>query len=65
MQMKKGLIMIGECMLLIIALLVIKIILGKCIPETEGSNVLNFILYCLSGMGSVLIYRLNTEKSKE
>lgn len=62
--MKKILIIVGECIFMIIVLLVIRIILGNCIPWINDSNVVSFVMYFISGMGSVLIYRLNTKKKQ-
>ena len=59
--MKKGLAVVGECILLIVALLTIKIVLGSIAPDLADSAAVSFVLYALSGMGSVLIYRLNTK----
>ena len=63
--MKKGLIIVGECILLIIVLLVIKIVLRSINPDLGDNDVINFVLYFLSGMGSVLIYRFNTKTKKD
>ena len=60
--MKKGLIIFGECILLITALLVIKIALNNRFPATNNSNGMSFVLYFISALGSVMIYRLNTRK---
>jgi hypothetical protein len=61
--MRKGLIILGECILLIAVLLIIKIFVRNSFPSITDNNVISFVLYFISGMGSVLIYRLNT-KSK-
>lgn len=60
--MKKGLTIVGECILLIVALLVLKIVLNHSFPETNDSNVMSFVLYCISAFGGVIIYHLNTRK---
>jgi hypothetical protein len=59
--MRKGFIILGECILLIVVLLMIKIFVGKNFPAMADNNVTSFVFYCISGMGSVLIYRLNTK----
>ncbi len=63
--MKKGLIIVGECILLIVVLLVIKIVLRSIVPDLADNDVVNFVLYFLSGMGSVLIYRFNTKNKTD
>ena len=60
--MKKGLVIVGECLLLIFVLALIKFILSKCFPEIDGNIVLSFVMYFFSGFGTVLIYRFNTRK---
>ena len=62
--MKKGLIIVGECILLVIVLLCVKIALRSMAPNLADNDVVNFVLYFLSGMGSVLIYRFNTRNKK-
>jgi hypothetical protein len=59
--MKKGFIILGECILLIVVLLIIKIFVGNSFPSIADNNVISFVLYFISGIGSVLIYRLNTK----
>jgi hypothetical protein len=59
--MKKGFVILGECMLLIVVLLIIKIAIGNSFPSIADNNEISFALYCIAGMGSVLIYRLNTK----
>lgn len=58
--MKKGFVIVGECALLIITILVIKIILENFIPKIVNNNIISFVFYFISAMGSVLIYRMNT-----
>ena len=60
--MKKGLIIVGECILMIVVLLVIQIVLGNCVPGINDNNVVNYVMCLISAMGGVLIYRLNTKK---
>ena len=62
--MKKGLCIAGECLLLIIVLVVIKGLLGHFIPGAAESWVLQYALYVLSGLGCILIYRWNTRKTE-
>lgn len=62
--MKKELIIVGECILMIIVLLVIKIILGNLVPGIKDSNVVSSVMYFISGMGGCLIYRMNTKKKR-
>jgi hypothetical protein len=59
--MSKGFIILGECILLIVVLLIIKIFVGNSFPSIADNNITSFVLYFISGMGSVLIYRLNTK----
>jgi hypothetical protein len=59
--MKKGFVILGECILLIVGLLIIKIAIQNSFPSIADSNGISFVLYCVAGMGSVLIYRLNTK----
>jgi hypothetical protein len=59
--MRKGFIILGECILLIVVLLIIKIFVGNSFPSIADNNITSFVLYFISGMGSVLIYRLNTK----
>jgi hypothetical protein len=59
--MRKGLIILGECILLIVVLLIIKIFVGNRFHSLADNNVIGFVLYFISGMGSVLIYRVNTK----
>lgn len=60
--MKKGLVVVGECILLITILVIVRIILGIIIPSTENSTVISFILYCISAFGGVFVYKLNAKK---
>ena len=62
--MKKLLTIVGECIFMIIVLLVIRIVLGKCISGINDSRVVSFVMYFIYGMGSILIYRLNTKKKQ-
>lgn len=62
--MKKELTIVGECILMIIVLLVIKIVLGNLIPGIKDSNVVSGVMYFISGMGGCLIYRMNTKKKQ-
>ena len=60
--MKKELIVVGECILWIIILVIVKIVLESFFSTLEDNQIINYVLYFLSGMGSVLIYRLNEKK---
>lgn len=53
--MKKELIIVGECILMIIVLLVIKIVLGNLVPGIKDSNVVSSEMYFISGMGGCLM----------
>lgn len=59
--MKRELVIVGECVLLIIIMLIIKIVLGNFIPKIVKNDIMSFVFYFISGMGSVLIYRKNTK----
>ncbi len=60
--MKKILAVIGEVILLIAVLIVIKILLNHFAPGLVGNDTVSFVFYFISGFGAVLIYRLNTGK---
>lgn len=60
--MKKGLIIVGECILMIVVLVVIEIVLRNCVPGINDNNVVSHVMCLISAMGGVLIYRLNTKK---
>ena len=61
--MKKGIIIVGECILLIAVLAFIKAIIGGLSDdEIADHSVINFVFYFIAGMGSILIYRMNTKK---
>lgn len=62
--MKKGLIIVGECILFITVLVVVRVILGNFFSEIMSRDAMSFILYFISGMGSILICRLNLKKNK-
>lgn len=62
--MKKGLIIVGECILFITMLVVVRVILGIFFSEIMSRDVMSFILYFISCMGSILICRLNLKKNK-
>jgi len=62
--MKKGLIIIGECILFITLLVIVRVILGIFFREIMSRDVMSFILYFISGMGSILICRLNLKKKE-
>lgn len=60
--MKKGLVIVGECIILIVLLLVVKMLLENHMAEIAESNIVSFVLYAIAGMGCTLIYRINTIK---
>ena len=62
LAMKRGFIIVGECILLIIVLLAATISLGNCISGISDNDAVNFVFFCLAGLGSVLMYRKNTRK---
>ena len=59
--MKKTLIVTGECILLIVILVIIKLIIKGSNPELANNDIVSFVFYCIAGIGSVLIYRLNAK----
>ena len=60
-SMKKTLIVTGECILLIVILVIIKLIIKGSNPELANNDIVSFVFYCIAGIGSVLIYRLNAK----
>ncbi len=60
--MKKELIVVGECILWIIILVIVKIVLESFFSTLEDNQIIKYVLYLLSGMGFVLIYRLNKKR---
>lgn len=62
--MKKGLIIVGECILFITVLVIVRVILGIFFKEIMSRDVMSFILYFISSMGSIMIYRLNMKKKE-
>lgn len=62
--MKKGLLIVGECLLLIFIMVVIKNVLSNHIPGIENSDVLSFVLYVIYGIGCVFVYRFHTGKKQ-
>lgn len=60
--MKKELMIAGECMVLIVLLLVVKILLGIYMTGVAESNIVSCVFYAIAGMGGALIYRINMKK---
>lgn len=55
--MKKILLTLGECLLLVVVLVIIKTAITQFIPEFENSKVLSYVLYIIFAVGSILIIR--------
>ena len=63
--MRKGLIIVGEFILLITVILIVRILLGIFFNEIMSQDVTSFILYFISGLGGFLICRLNMTKKEQ
>ena len=62
---KKELIIIGECILLVAMLVVIKIILTNLVTDLANNNVFNYALYFVASLGGAILYRQNMKNGKE
>ena len=59
--MKKGLIIVGEIVVVLAILVFIKVLLNNYWPATANHVAISFIFFCIAGMISVFIYHLNTK----
>ena len=59
--MKKGIIIIGEIILVLAILAFVKTGLANIFPATADTQVTRFVFYCMAGVIAVLIYRFNTK----
>ena len=60
-SMKKGIIIVGEIILVLAILAFFKTGVASIFPATADPKVTRFVFYCMAGVIAVLIYRFNTK----
>lgn len=61
--MKKGMIILGECIVFLIVINIFRIGLVNIFQDLENNRIFSYILYFVSTLGASVIYRLNTRKA--
>ena len=62
--MKKGMIILGECIVFLIVINIFRIGLVNIFQDLENNRIFSYILYFVSALGASVIYRLNNSKSR-
>ena len=61
--MKKGMIILCECIVFLIVINIFRIGLVNIFQDLENNRIFSYILYFVSALGASVIYRLNTRKA--
>jgi len=57
--MKKGIIIVSECILLFALIVAVRVLIGILFPQAADSDAVRFVMAFISSMGCIAILRLN------